>query len=127
MSEVHQTRTLALTDGQRTSLRFDHATWRAIEWIANGEGLRWTKWVRKVLDDSPAGSMHTVIRAEIAKRLVTAEPAKPPSYAELVQLWEATKRMHAADDRYGCGFYSDAEWVGAYQETRQLAGIPAQE
>lgn len=39
------------------------------------------------------------------------------------ELWAATvRRMHAADDRYGCGFYNNDEWRTAYDELRAMCG-----
>jgi len=43
--------------------------------------------------------------------------------ALLEQIQNVLVRMFQADDRYGCGFYNDDEWVEAYRELRTLSGI----
>lgn len=58
------TRTLPLEFGKRTTLKFDLATWRAIDLLAQRAGLRWTKWARNVVKKSPdEPNMHATIRA----------------------------------------------------------------
>lgn len=42
---------------------------------------------------------------------------------KLAQLKAAVRRMHEADKAYGCGFYDDAAWRIAYEETARLAGV----
>ncbi|MBE7370035.1 hypothetical protein [Ramlibacter pallidus] len=66
-----QTRTLDLRDGKRTTLRFDVPTWRAVETLAEGEGIRWTEWVRRLIAANPdAENMHAVIRAATVEGLL---------------------------------------------------------
>lgn len=33
------------------------------------------------------------------------------------------RRMHMADDAYGCGFYSDDDWLRHYKLSRSLSGM----
>lgn len=66
-----QTRTLDLRDGKRTTLRFDVATWRAIETLADGDGIRWTEWARRLIAANPgAENMHAVIRSAAVEGLL---------------------------------------------------------
>lgn len=66
-----QTRTLDLGEGRRTTVRFDAATWQAIELAAAREEMRWTKWVRQVMAAHPrAENMHAVIRAAAIESLL---------------------------------------------------------
>lgn len=38
--------------------------------------------------------------------------------------WSAVaEAMFAADQRYGCGFYNDDEWVAAYKTLAEMAGV----
>lgn len=62
--EDMQTRTLELSRDKRTTLRFDRPTWKAIELLAARAGVRWTKWVRDVMEQHPnSANMHATVRA----------------------------------------------------------------
>jgi predicted DNA-binding ribbon-helix-helix protein len=69
-----QTRTLDLGDGKRTTIRLDTPTWQAVELLAAGQGLRWTRWVRQELAGSPdAENKHAVIRTAAMRGLLEGQ------------------------------------------------------
>lgn len=47
--------------------------------------------------------------------------------ARIAELEGSIRAMHAADDAYGCGFYSDDAWRGHYQRLRELVGMKKRE
>lgn len=57
-------RTLELTNGHRTGIRLDAATWQAVDWIASQQKRKWSEWAREQLERHPkADNMTAVIRA----------------------------------------------------------------
>lgn len=66
-----QTRTLELSRERRTTLRFDRATWKAIELLAARAGTRWTQWARDVIEQNPrSGNMHATLRTVAMENLL---------------------------------------------------------
>lgn len=71
MIKDKQTRTLELPDGKRTTIRFDSATWRAVELVAERQDKRWTQWVREQIAAHPgAQNMHAAIRSAAIDELM---------------------------------------------------------
>lgn len=42
---------------------------------------------------------------------------------EAEAILEVVRRMVAADHAAGCGFYSDDDWIAAYNELAAMAGV----
>jgi hypothetical protein len=66
-----QARTLPLGMGKKTTLKFDQATWRAIDLVASRDGLRWTEWARRQMAaNASAENMHAAVRAAAVDALL---------------------------------------------------------
>jgi predicted DNA-binding ribbon-helix-helix protein len=76
MIEVKQTRGITLTDGKKTSLHLESATWAAIDYIASCEGKKWTRWANEVLEANPAATNYSsVLRAAVMDDLLSRQLA----------------------------------------------------
>lgn len=74
MIETKQTRGITLTDGKKTSLHLEAATWRAIDHIAAGECRKWQRWANDVLDANPGATNYSsVIRAAALDNLLNRQ------------------------------------------------------
>jgi hypothetical protein len=74
-----KTRSYADGAGNRTTLRFDAATWRAIDMISADHGLLWNQWVNTL--PAEHDNRHTDVRSALVAALISAreqfDRAKP--------------------------------------------------
>jgi predicted DNA-binding ribbon-helix-helix protein len=74
MIEVKQTRGITLTNGKKTSLHLEAATWAAIDYIAASEGRKWQRWANEVLDaKDDVQNFSSVIRAAAMDNLLNRQ------------------------------------------------------
>lgn len=64
-----KTRSYADGGGNRTTLRFDAATWRAIDLVAADHGLLWHQWVNTV--PAEHDNRHTDVRSALVGALIS--------------------------------------------------------
>lgn len=74
MIEVKHTRGITLTNGKKTSLHLEVATWAAIDYIAASEGRKWQRWANEVLDTKDeVQNFSSVIRAAAMDNLLNRQ------------------------------------------------------
>jgi hypothetical protein len=64
-----KTRSYADSSGNRTTLRFDAATWRAIDLVAADHALLWHQWVNAV--PAEHDNRHTDVRSALVAALIS--------------------------------------------------------
>lgn len=113
--DMHEQKIKSYTDrqGKRTTLRFDLATWAAIDSLAAARGLNWAQWVHLV--PHSFDSRHTDVRAYVVEELMRKQartsfgPGEVPASARRQLLQDAFTQTDAefAKDLSNSEFFVD--------------------
>ena len=74
MIETKQTRGITLSNGTKTSLHLEAATWAAIDYIAAQEARKWQRWANDAIDaSSDTSNLSSTIRAAALDNLLNRQ------------------------------------------------------
>jgi predicted DNA-binding ribbon-helix-helix protein len=74
MIETKHTRGITLSNGTKTSLHLEVATWAAIDYIAAQEGRKWQRWANDAIDaSSDTSNLSSTIRAAALDNLLNRQ------------------------------------------------------
>lgn len=98
MIETKQTRGITLSNGTKTSLHLEAATWAAIDYIAAHEGRKWRRWALDAIDaSSDTSNLSSTIRAAALDNLLSRQ--------RIMDLEERTQALDEEHELVGTEYY----------------------
>lgn len=114
MIETKQTRGITLSNGTKTSLHLEAATWAAIDYIATQEGRKWRQWANDAIDaSSDTSNLSSTIRAAALNDLLNRQ--------RVIDANQATQALDEDHEIVGTQYYRlDDEALASELETARI-------